>query len=75
MHSSTNYISAMLTDISLASFFWGKGKQNSPKYDNVKHSLPSGAILFAYKIFIEKWNITETLLPMPLKIIIGSSKQ
>ena len=39
-----------LTPMSLASFLWDIGKQISP---DVKRSVPSGAILFAYRNFIE----------------------
>ena len=42
-----------LTPISLASFLWEIGKQNSPRLDAAKCSLPFGAILFA-EIFIEE---------------------
>ena len=44
-----------LTHISLASFLWDIGKQNSPRCDAAKCGVQSGAILFAY---IEKWNIS-----------------
>ena len=43
-----------LTHISLASFLWDIGKYNSPRCDTAKRGVPSGAILFAYVIFIEK---------------------
>ena len=43
-----------LTHISLASFLWDIGKQNSPRCDAAKHGVPSGAILFAYMKFIQK---------------------
>ena len=43
-----------LTHISLASFLWDIGKENSPRWDAAKRGVPSGAILFAEKIFIEK---------------------
>ena len=36
-----------LTIISLASFLWDIGKQNSPRCDAAKRGVPSGAILFA----------------------------
>ena len=42
------------TNISLASFLWDIGKQNSPRCDAAKRGVPSGAILFADIIFIEK---------------------
>ena len=43
-----------LTHISLASFLWDIGKQNSPRRDAAKRSIPSGTTLFAYMIFIKK---------------------
>ena len=48
-----------LTHISLASFLWDIDKQNSPRCDAAKRGaakrgIPSGAILFAYVIFLEK---------------------
>ena len=43
-----------LTHISLVSFLWDKGNQNSPKCDIAKHSVPLGAILFAFMNLIEK---------------------
>ena len=43
-----------LTHISLASFLWDIGKQNSLRCDAAKRGVPSGAILFAILIFIEK---------------------
>ena len=45
-----------LTHLSLASLLWDIGKQHSPRCDASESGVPSGAILFAYKIFIEKWN-------------------
>ena len=43
-----------LTHISLASFSWDIGKQNSPRCDAAKRGIPSGAILFADMNLIEK---------------------
>ena len=43
-----------LTHISLASFLWDIGKQNSPRCNAANVGMPSGAILFAYTIFIRK---------------------
>ena len=43
-----------LTHISLASFLWDIGKQDSLRCDAAKRGVPSGAILFAYMNFIEK---------------------
>ena len=40
--------------INLASFLWDIGKQNSHRGDTAEHGVPSGAILFAYMIFIKK---------------------
>ena len=45
-----------LTHLSLASLLWDIGKQNSPICDATERGVPSGAILFAYRIFIEKLN-------------------
>ena len=59
-----------LTHISLASFLWDIDKYNSPRCDAAKRGVPSGAILFAYMIFIEKRNKNESLL----LIKVGSSK-
>ena len=46
-----NYI---FSHLSLASFLWEIGKQNSPRCDAAKGGVPSGTILFAEMIFIEK---------------------
>ena len=43
-----------LTHLSLASFLWDIGKQNSPRCDAAERGVPSGAILFASRNFIEK---------------------
>ena len=45
-----------LTHLSLASLLWDIGKQYSPRCDAEERGVPSGAILFAYRNFIEKWN-------------------
>ena len=44
----------MLTHISLASFLWDISKQHSPRCDAAERGVPSGAILFAQRNFIEK---------------------
>ena len=44
----------LLTHLSLASFLWDIGKQNSPRCDAAKRGVPSGAFLFAQRNFIEK---------------------
>ena len=41
---------------SLVSLSWDIGKQNSPRFDATERGVPSGAILFAKRIFIEKLN-------------------
>ena len=46
--------SVTVTNISLASFLCVIGKQNSPRCDDAKRGVPSGATLFADMIFIEK---------------------
>ena len=63
-----------LTHIYLASFLWDIGKQNSPRCDAAKRGVPSGAILIAEIIFIEKLNKNEKLLLMSLKMKVASSK-
>ena len=45
-----------LTHLSLASLLWDIGKQHSPRCDAAERGVTSGAILFAYRIFIEKFN-------------------
>ena len=59
MHRSNeagSFASTLLTHIRLASLLWHKGKQNSPRCDAAKRGVPSGAILFAWRNFIEKLN-------------------
>ena len=51
---NTLYADEKKTHISLASLLWDKGKQNSPRCDAAERGLPSGAILFAQRNFIEK---------------------
>ena len=53
--------------ISLASFLWVIGKQNSPRFDAAKRGVQSGAILLANIIFIEKWNKNDKSHLKPLK--------
>ena len=45
-----------LTHLSLASILRDIGKQNSPRCDAAERGVPSGAILFAQRIFIVKLN-------------------
>ena len=42
-----------LTHISLSSFLWDIGKQNSPRCDAAKRGVPSGTILFTYRNFLK----------------------
>ena len=44
------------TSNKLNSFKLNSFKQNSPRCDAAERGVPSGAILFAYRIFIEKLN-------------------
>ena len=53
---------------------WDIGKKSSPRCDTAKRAVSSGAILFAYMIFIEKLNKTEKSLPMSLKMKVDSFK-
>ena len=46
----------ILTHLSLASLLWDIGKQTRLRCDAAERGVPSGAILFALKIFIEKLN-------------------
>ena len=48
------YSVIILTHISLASLLWDIGKQNSPRCDAAERGVPSAAILFAQRNFIEK---------------------
>ena len=43
-----------LTHLSLASLLWDIGKQYSPRCDAKERGVPSGAILFAWRNFIQK---------------------
>ena len=54
-----NFYNPRLTHLSLASFLWDIGKQNSTRCDAAKRGVPSGATLFAYRVFIEKCNENE----------------
>ena len=45
-----------LTHLSLASHLWDIGKHYSHRCDAAERGIPSGAILFAYRNFIKKWN-------------------
>ena len=45
-----------LTHLSLASLLWDIGKSNSPRCDAAERGVPSWAILFAKRNFIEKLN-------------------
>ena len=60
----SDIVSINLTHLSLASLLWDKGKQYSPRWDAAKRGVPSGAILFAQRNFIEKLDKTEWLLPV-----------
>ena len=71
---AVNWPYLKLTHISLASFLRDVGKENSPRCDAAKGGVPSGAILFAYMNFIEKWNKNEKIFLMPLKMELDPSK-
>ena len=51
---STYFHTTTLTHISLSYFLLDIGKQNSPRCEAAKRGFPSGAILFAHVVFIEK---------------------
>ena len=40
----------------MASLLWDIGRQYSPRCDAAERSIPSGAILFPYRNFVEKRN-------------------
>ena len=63
-----------LTHLSLASLLWDIGKQYSPRCDAAERGVPSGAILFAYRNFIEKWIKSLKAHLWPLKMKVDSSK-
>ena len=60
-------LTGMLTHLSLASLLWDIGKQNSPRCDAAKRGVPSGAILFAWRNFIENLNKSLKSHLKPLK--------
>ena len=64
----------ILTHISLESFLWDVGKQNSPRCEVPKLSVTSGTFLFAFINSIEKLNKNEKLLLMPLKMKLDNWK-
>ena len=45
-----------LTHLSLASFLWDIGKQNSPRCDAAERGVPSGPFLFAFNREISSKN-------------------
>ena len=49
-------LQSSLTHLSLVSLLWDIGKQNSPRCDAAERGVPSGAILFAERILIQKLN-------------------
>ena len=51
---SIPYGAGYLTHMSFASFLWDISKQHSPRCDTAEPGVPSGAILFAKRNFIEK---------------------
>ena len=55
LKNRTICFSVSFTHISLASFLWDIGKQNSPRWDAAKRGVSSGAIPFAF-IFISSKN-------------------
>ena len=49
----------ILTNISLASFLWDKGKLRKPRSDAAERGVWSGSPLFAYRMFY--WNFNENV--------------
>ena len=56
------------------SFLWDIGKQNSLRCDATERGVPSGAILFAKRNFIEKCNRILKSYQKTLKLKMDSSK-
>ena len=50
----------------MTSFLCDIGKQYSPRCDAAERGVPTGAILFAQRNFIEKWNKNSKSLLMSL---------
>ena len=48
-------------------------RHNCPRCDAAERGIPSGAILFALKNLIGKWNKNLKLLLTPLKMKVGKS--
>ena len=63
-----------LTHLRLASLLWDIGRQHSPRCDAAERGVPSGAILFAYRIFIKKWNKILKSHLRPLEMQVDSPK-
>ena len=68
------FIDVLLTHLSLASLLWDIGKQHSPRCDAAERGVPSRAILFAWRNFIEKWNKKSNSLLIPLTLTMDSPK-
>ena len=60
----------MLTHLSLVSFLWDIGKQYSLRCGAAECGVPSGAILFAKRIFIQNVhkNLKSLLIPLKTKV-------
>ena len=67
-------IKVTITRISLASFLWDVGKQDSPRCDTTECVVPSGAILFAKRCFIKNLYDKLKSLLMPLKMKVALPK-
>ena len=52
-----------LTHLRLVSLLWDTGKQHSPRCDAAVRGVPSGAILFAWRNFIEKMRQNLKITP------------
>ena len=79
--TSWRMVPIYLTHLSLAFFLWDIGKQNSPRRDAAERGVPSGAILFASRNFIEKLDKKIKITPntpknesgLPQMIMMGKS--
>ena len=80
-YSKYEYFRYILTPISLASFLWDIGKQNSPRCDAAERGAPSESILFAQRNFIEKYKkihlimLGESVHQICVKLICEGKKK
>ena len=64
----------VLTHLSLSSLLLDIGKQHGPRCEASERGVLSGAILFAYRNFVRKWNKILKSHLQPLKMKVDSPK-